>query len=134
MWASQLRSRAAVAAAARRGLHSTPRRWVIRPVGEFGADTGSPGPDPAGQAALKRFVEGAPANFITDLTYRVAAFSKADKDGSKTVDIDELKAIMNELCPWAHKDAAELLKAADTNGDGVLQLNEFLKLFEQHKK
>ena len=106
-------------------------RAVIRPVGEWGAETGLPGPDPAGKRDLKNFVQGLPASFVTDISYRLAAFGKADVDNSKTVDLSELVDILTELHPSASPDdAAGLLKAADTNGDGVLQLDEFMRLFD----
>ena len=104
---------------------------MIRPVGEWGAETGLPGPDPAGNRALENFVQGLPASFVTDISYRLAAFGKADVDNSKTVDLSELVDILTELHPSASPDdAAGLLKAADTNGDGVLQLDEFMRLFD----
>lgn len=115
----------------RAGFHSTPRALVIRPVGEWGAETGLPGPDPAGSGALASFINGMPANFVTDVSYRLAAFNKADVDDSKTIDLAELENLLLELHPCSEPEDAKLLLAeADTNGDGVLQLDEFLRLFE----
>ena len=111
----------------RRALATT----VIRPVGEWGAETGLPGPDPAGTRALENFVSGMPASFCTDIAYRLAAFQQADVDNSKTVDLAELQTLLLELHPAAQpEDAAGLLAAADENGDGVLQVGEFMRLFE----
>ena len=98
----------------RRALATT----VIRPVGEWGAETGLPGPDPAGTRALENFVSGMPASFCTDIAYRLAAFQQADVDNSKTVDLAELQTLLLELHPAAQpEDAAGLLAAADENGD-----------------
>jgi len=117
-----------------RNFHATSRALIIRPVGEYAADTGHPGPDPAGVRALEKFVAGAPANFITDMTYRVAAFTRADTDKSKSIDLAELQAILEELHPAGAADAAALLASADKNGDGVLQLAEFMDLFAKVRK
>ena len=76
-------------------------------------------------------MSGMPASFCTDIAYRLAAFQQADVDNSKTVDLAELQTLLLELHPAAQPDdAAGLLAAADENGDGVLQVGEFMRLFE----
>ena len=70
----------------------------IRPVGEWAAETGQPGADPAGVKALERFLDGKPPTFVTDISYRMAAFRKADdspEDGQ--LSLDEFKALMKDL-------------------------------------
>mmetsp|Transcript_5325 Transcript_5325/g.16529 ORF Transcript_5325/g.16529 Transcript_5325/m.16529 type:complete len:246 (+) Transcript_5325:99-836(+) len=125
------RTRAVAARGSARTLYKGEAGSVIRPVGVFAGETGLPGPDPAGAAALQNFVNGMPANFVTDISYRLAAFVAADKNGDKSIDLDELKEILVELHPSATaEDAAALLAAADENGDGVLQSDEFMRLFE----
>ncbi|KAJ1445940.1 hypothetical protein M885DRAFT_548281 [Pelagophyceae sp. CCMP2097] len=68
------------------------------------------------------------------MTYRVAAFTRADTDKSKSIDLAELQAILEELHPAGAADAAALLASADKNGDGVLQLAEFMDLFAKVRK
>ena len=62
------------------------------------------------------------------------AFAAFDKDNSGSIDKDELKAILTrkgaacEGLTFSDEDAEELLESFDTNGDGVLQLTEFIEL------
>ena len=117
------------------------RAMVTRPVGEWGPETGQPGPDPAGLAAMARFIDGKPPSFVTDVSYRMAAFAQGDvgpKDGK--LDLDELKALLKDLptddkgtATLAEIDVELLFHAADTNKDGVLEFSEFVNLFERSK-
>jgi len=59
------------------------------------------------------------------------AFAAVDRDASGTLDLGEL---VDSLCllgedPLDEDDAAALLKAGDTDNNGVLDLSEFLSLF-----
>jgi Ca2+-binding EF-hand superfamily protein len=57
-------------------------------------------------------------------------FRVFDKDGSGTLTADEMKAVLTRNIPgqgvmMSAKDVDELIKSFDTNGDGVLDLQEF---------
>eukprot|EP00955_Chlamydomonas_euryale_P044255 352840-Chlamydomonas_euryale.AAC.4 len=52
------------------------------------------------------------------------AFQALDKDGSGTIDIEELREALKQFGIFG-SDEAELLKSADTNGDGLIDYNEF---------
>ena len=104
----------------------------IRPVGEWAAETGQPGADPAGVKALERFLDGKPPTFVTDISYRMAAFRKADdspEDGQ--LSLDEFKALMKDLPLSKEIDVELLFHQADTNKDGVLVFDEFVNCFER---
>ena len=54
------------------------------------------------------------------------AFSVFDKDGSGSVDRDEIKRIMVNLTePMEEEDVDKIIKAFDTNGDGLVDYQEF---------
>ncbi len=56
-----------------------------------------------------------------------AAFKNFDKDGSGTLDAAELKAVLSRGdTPLSDDDIAAIIKAADKNGDGVLNIEEFI--------
>ena len=59
-----------------------------------------------------------------------AAFLVADKDKSGALDIKEVKVLL-EKCGISATSAEteQLLQAADTNGDGLMQFEEFVELF-----
>ena len=105
---------------------------VIRPVGEWAAETGQPGADPAGVKALQRFLDGKPPSFVTDISYRMAAFRKADNSPEDSqLSLDEFKALMKDLPLSKEIDVELLFHQADTNKDGVLVFDEFVNCFER---
>ena len=104
---------------------------VIRPVGEWVAETGQPGADPAGVKALQRFLDGKPPSFVTDISYRMAAFRKADNSPEDSqLSLDEFKALMKDLPLSKEIDVELLFHQADANKDGVLVFDEFVNCFE----
>jgi len=57
------------------------------------------------------------------------AFRALDKDGSGTVSTKEFKHLMTHIGdPLTEEEASWLIKAADKNGDGCLDFEEFMKV------
>mmetsp|Transcript_1112 Transcript_1112/g.1701 ORF Transcript_1112/g.1701 Transcript_1112/m.1701 type:complete len:150 (+) Transcript_1112:88-537(+) len=57
------------------------------------------------------------------------AFKVFDKDGSGAIDKEELKNIMNGLGANLSEEEIDLLvQEGDTDGDGKIDINEFLKI------
>lgn len=58
-----------------------------------------------------------------------SAFKTFDKDGSGKISIDELRQVIgSENVPA--EEVEELIREVDTNNDGEIDFNEFLKLME----
>jgi len=61
----------------------------------------------------------------------LAAFKVFDEDGSGTITIDELRKVMRKLGEKVTEDQLkEMIKAADTNGDGLIDYSEFVKMMK----
>jgi calmodulin len=57
------------------------------------------------------------------------AFKVFDKDGNGTIDVAELKLVMQQLGePLNDQQLADMMKEADLNGDGQIDFQEFCKL------
>ena len=66
----------------------------------------------------------------TELGRARKAFFDIDKDGSGSIDMDELKKMMRNLGQdQSDAELAELVKSVDENNDGLIQLREFLLLY-----
>ena len=52
------------------------------------------------------------------------AFAVYDKDGNGTIDLDELRGVMQRLGGLG-ADAAEVMRSIDSDGDGILSYDEF---------
>ena len=80
------------------------------------------------------FKKGLPATFIDDLMYRYSQFRQADKDKDGKVTKEELKELLSKMEDGVDDAAVEkLLEAADVDGNGVLDINEFVKMFQASK-
>ena len=87
--------------------------------------------DRAGVKALQRFLDGKPPSFVTDISYRMAAFRKADNSPEDSqLSLDEFKALMKDLPLSKEIDVELLFHQADANKDGVLVFDEFVNCFE----
>ncbi len=65
--------------------------------------------------------------------YRYTQFRQADKDKDGKMTVEELKSLFEKMEGTTDTDIETLLAAADVDGDGVLDINEFVKLFEASK-
>lgn len=81
----------------------------------------------------EEFKQGLPAKFCDDLMYRYSQFRQADKDKDGKMTVEELKSLFEKMEGTTDTDIETLLAAADVDGDGVLDINEFVKLFEASK-
>lgn len=62
----------------------------------------------------------------------VAAFHDADIDGSGSLNLDELRRIMQRMDPkFPMSEIIELMKFVDVDDDGQIKLDEFKLLFRQ---
>ncbi|KAL2827217.1 hypothetical protein BDW59DRAFT_58662 [Aspergillus cavernicola] len=60
------------------------------------------------------------------------AFAVFDQDNSGTISVDELRRVLQSIGEGAtDADVDEMLKMADTNGDGSIDYEEFVKLMSQ---
>ncbi|MBT3772616.1 MAG: amino acid permease [Euryarchaeota archaeon] len=67
---------------------------------------------------------------------RITAFHAADREGNNHLNLHEFIAAMDALgcCTEGHDALREYFHAADENADGVLDIDEFLKLIEQNSE
>ena len=70
------------------------------------------------------------AKFSTDLNDVIKeAFNLFDKDGSGSISMDEFREVMvTEGAQMTDKEIEEILKEADANGNGQIDINEFVAL------
>ena len=63
------------------------------------------------------------------------AFEKYDKDGNGTITRDEFRKVVEDKysAKISKKEVVKLMNEADTNGDGVIDYEEFLKAFTYFK-
>ena len=63
----------------------------------------------------------------------LAAFEFLDKDGSGTISAEELRHLLMNHGDgqMSQEEANQLLSRADSNGDGVIDYNEFFEMFSQ---
>lgn len=60
------------------------------------------------------------------------AFKIFDRDGNGYIDLKELKTVVMRMGePLTMTDAEELFSAADTDGDGKLDYNEFVRMITE---
>ena len=86
----------------------------------------------ASQPSKKLRLDGKPPSFVTDISYRMAAFRKADNSPEDSqLSLDEFKALMKDLPLSKEIDVELLFHQADTNKDGVLVFDEFVNCFER---
>jgi calmodulin len=59
-------------------------------------------------------------------------FDLFDLDHNKKIDANELKLVMSELSgqPVSDEDTAATITLADKNGDGVIDLQEFIEILK----
>ncbi len=59
------------------------------------------------------------------------AFKTFDKDGSGKISKDELKNVVTSYgkMKMTDEDAEDMLRAADFDGDGLINYEEFVKMF-----
>jgi len=61
-------------------------------------------------------------------------FNRLDKDGDGKLDVEELKALLISMGfdkNTSNTEAAEMLRQADENGDGVIEFEEFVGLWQR---
>lgn len=60
-------------------------------------------------------------------------FRELDEDSSGTLTIDEIEKKLNNTAvgPIDHEEILEMIKRADTNGDGVIDFDEFVAEWKQ---
>ena len=57
------------------------------------------------------------------------AFKIFDRDGNGYIDLRELKTVITRMGePLSDEEATEIFKAADLNGDGKLDYDEFVQM------
>jgi len=57
----------------------------------------------------------------------IQAFHEWDEDGGGTIEKEELEAVMHRISPqWGPEEINDLMNQIDTNGDGVIDLDEFV--------
>lgn len=57
----------------------------------------------------------------------VKAFHEWDADGGGTIEREELEAVMKRISPqWGEREISNLMNTVDQNGDGVIDLEEFV--------
>ena len=63
------------------------------------------------------------------------AFGDLDDDGNRMLSVDELVTKLNEILPdgLSQKEADNLLESMDTDGDGNIDMVEFVNAVEQHE-
>ncbi|KAF9581282.1 hypothetical protein BGW38_001757 [Lunasporangiospora selenospora] len=67
----------------------------------------------------------------SDLTKAQTLFKAYDKNGDQRIDMEELKALLIELGQsFENASLTEYFNEVDTNGDGVLNMKEFLVVFQ----
>lgn len=60
------------------------------------------------------------------------AFKIFDRDGNGYIDLRELKTVITRMGePLSDQEATEIFKAADLNGDGKLDYDEFVQMMNQ---
>jgi len=65
----------------------------------------------------------------------LAAFKVFDEDGSGTITLDELRKVMKKLGERVTEEQLkDMIKAADSNGDGLIDYNEFVKMMKTDLK
>ena len=65
----------------------------------------------------------------------VAAFHDADVDGTGYLDIDEIRRIMHRMDPnFPMEEIVALLKFVDVDEDGLVSLEEYVRLFRQFEE
>jgi Ca2+-binding EF-hand superfamily protein len=57
-----------------------------------------------------------------------------DTDGSGTITLDEIRATLGSDQIIAEEDWEQILKEADQNGDGCIDLKEFISLMSKSVK
>jgi len=90
--------------------------------------------DKNGKIEFEEFLEMM-ASGVTSVTTMegplLQAFKQFDKDGNGFIDASELKKTMRELGQNLTDDEIEsMMKEADTNGDGKIDYQEFLKMMK----
>lgn len=114
---------------------------------ELGAVMRSLGQQPT-EAALKQMISEVDADgsgtidfaeFLTLMSRKMKsadsqaeileAFKVFDKDGSGKISADELRQVMNNLGEkLSDEEVSEMIREADTNGDGEIDVKEFVKM------
>ena len=63
------------------------------------------------------------------------AFGDLDDDGNRMLSVDELVTKLNEILPYglSQEEADNLLESMDTDGDGNIDMVEFVNAVEQHE-
>ena len=63
------------------------------------------------------------------------AFGELDDDGNRMLSVDELVTKLNEILPYglSQEEADNLLESMDTDGDGNIDMVEFVNAVEQHE-
>ena len=63
------------------------------------------------------------------------AFNLFDKDKSGFIDAKELKSVMNTLGEkLSDEEISAMIKAADLDGNGTIEYEEFVKMMKGHGK
>jgi len=62
-------------------------------------------------------------------------FDEFDSDKSGSIDVKEVRSALERIAQWSgstvsEADVVEAMKALDTNNDGVITKDEFLKLVD----
>uniref|UniRef100_A0A1I8G0Q7 Calmodulin n=2 Tax=Macrostomum lignano TaxID=282301 RepID=A0A1I8G0Q7_9PLAT len=64
-----------------------------------------------------------------------AVFDYFDRDGTGTLELDELEELLNALGQCVTKEEVRSIMAADDiNSDGVMSLSEFIEFYKRHGK
>ena len=91
---------------------------------------------PLTDAQIEQFTNAMVAFYDSNDDSQLAElFRLFDRDGNGTLTATELKTVMTSVSGERVSDAEvqEMISEADTNGDGVIQLQEFIEVMKKHR-